>query len=355
MEKISFEKSSNFMIIKNIKSRIGAWLRAHHMSLMVVITCFGLTYPGVLFGQKNFLLSMPEANKYAFNPAYAGLESSLDITAWGREQWSGIPGRPSTQSIVAHLPAYALHGGAGLRIVNDRLGPFQYLKFEAGYDYVVASDRLIWSVGLTAGVDQISYDGEKLRTSEGIYTGGLVNHNDPNLPNGSLSSIVPTISFGAYLITDGFEGGISLQEMHIGDASLSQNGTAFDWSPRMTANLFLQYGMEYNDLWYFYPAVFLKYDFRDVQALLKFNVMYSDIIDFGVGIRGYSGNTLESIVISAGYAIDDHFSVHYAYDIGIGGLANEAAGSHEIILHYNLNKAVGKGRIPKIIGNPRYL
>ena len=327
------------------------WSSFFSMTLLVVIQFFAQSS----LAQKNFLLSMPEANKYALNPAYAGLESSLDITAWGREQWSGIPGRPSTQSIVAHMPIYALSGGGGLRIINDRVGPFQYVKVEAGYNYVQASDHLIWSVGLTAGVDQISFDGEKLRTVDGIYTGGLINHNDPTLPNGNLSGLVPTVSLGAYIIADGFEGGLSFQDIHFGDANLSENGTNFDWSPRMTANLFFEYGIEYNDLWYFYPDLFVKYDFQDVQALLKFNALYADVINAGLGVRGYSGNSLESLVIAAGYAVDEHFSVHYAYDIGLGGLANEAAGSHEIILRYNLNKAVGKGRIPKIIGNPRHL
>jgi type IX secretion system PorP/SprF family membrane protein len=334
---------------QSIKSSMHWMIKFVFVNALLTFACFQA------LGQKNFLLSMPESNRYALNPAYAGLESSLDITAWGREQWSGIPGRPSTQSLVAHMPIYALNGGGGMRIINDRLGPLQYLKFELGYDYVKASERMIWSLGVTAGINQISYDGEKLRTNDGLYTGGLINHNDPNLPNGSLVGIIPNMSIGAYLVTDAFEGGISLQDIHLGGAKLSQDGTNFDWSPRITSNLFFEYGIDYNDKWYFDPIIFIKYDFKDLQALLKFNAMYDDVIRMGIGVRGYSGNSLESLVISAGYQVDSHFSVHYAYDIGLGGLATDAAGSHEIILRYNLNKAVGKGRIPKVIGNPRYL
>ncbi len=330
--------------------------RKFQKNIVLVLLCAlcGLL-PNHVVAQKNFLLSMPEENIYALNPAYAGLESSLDITAWGREQWSGIPGRPSTQSLLLHMPLYNLNGGGGLRIINDRLGPFQYIKVEAGYDYVVASERMIWSVGMTAGIDQIAFDGQELRSSEGLYTGGIINHNDPNLPNNKLSGIVPTASIGAYIITDAFEGGISIQDIHFGQSGFSNGEIDFDWAPKMTTNLFFEYGIEFSELWYFYPDIFIKYDFDDVQALVKFNAQYDNIINAGIGVRGYSGNTLESLVISAGYVIDEHFSVHYSYDIGIGGLASEASGSHEIILRYNLNKAVGKGKIPKIIGNPRYL
>ena len=167
---------------------------------------------------------MPEENIYSFNPAYAGLESSLDVSVWGREQWSGIDGRPSTQSLVAHLPAYRLSGGVGLRITNDRLGPFQYLKFEGGYDYVVANERMIWSVGLTAGIDQITFDGQKLRASEGLYTGGLIDHMDQLLPNQNLSDMAPVFSIGAYIITDAFEGGLALQDIHVGNAGFEDEG-----------------------------------------------------------------------------------------------------------------------------------
>ena len=305
--------------------------------------------------QKDFLLSMPEVNKYAFNPGYAGLEGSLDITAWGREQWSGVPGRPSTQSLLIHMPLYQLSGAGGLRITNDRLGPLQYVKLELGYSYVVKSDRMLWSVGLTAGVNQISFDGVKLRTVDGIYTGNVVNHNDPNLPNGNLSGTTASLSIGGYLIVGDLEGGVSLQDISFGQVNLKASTQQFNWAPRMQSNVFLEYGVDVSDDWYVYPNIFIKYDFQTLQTLVKVNAEYQNLLSGGIGLRGFSGQTLESLVFSFGYNVDSHFSLHYAYDVGLSGLATQAAGSHEIILSYNLNKVVGKGRIPKIIGNPRYL
>ena len=329
-------------------------MKIRHQAFWIIILITSIQ-ASLVSGQKNFLLSIPEENIYSFNPAYAGLESSLDITAWGREQWSGIPGRPSTQSIVMHAPLYALNGGAGLRIFSDKLGPFRYVKAEVGYDYVVSEDSYLWSIGATAGINQISYDGQALRTTEGIYTGGIIDHNDERLPSGELNGVVPTASIGAYFITASFEGGLALEDIPIGRAEFSTSGQSFDWAPGLAANLFLEYSYDVNEYWFVYADLFVKYDFTDLQMLVKMSALYNNVINAGLGLRGYSGNTLESFILSAGYVIDQHFSVHYAYDIGIGGLAAEASGSHEIILRYNLNKPIGKGRIPKIIGNPRYL
>lgn len=326
------------------------WTFAWHIAVFCLF--FNLSSS---IAQKDFLLSMPEENKYAFNPAYAGLESSLDVRVWGREQWSGIPGRPGTQSMVMHMPLYRLNGGGGLRILNDQLGPFQYLKIETGYDYISASDHVIWSFGVNAGINQVTFDGQKLRTVDGLYTGNIINHNDPFLPEGKLSGIVPIVSLGAYIITNSFEGGLSIQDIQLGSASFGGDEQNFDWLPKTHVNLFLEYGIDLSQDWYFYPDLFIKYDFHDLQTLIKVNAMYQDVINAGIGIRGYTGTTLESLVISAGYVIDNHFSMHYAYDLGLAGLASESTGSHEIILRYNLNKSIGKGKIPKVIGNPRYL
>jgi hypothetical protein len=39
----------------------------------------------------------------------------------------------------------------------------------------------------------------------------------------------------------------------------------------------------------------------------------------------------------------------------MSGLQEVTDGSHEVMLNFNLNKPIGKGKPPKIIYNPRFL
>ena len=52
---------------------------------------------------------------------------------------------------------------------------------------------------------------------------------------------------------------------------------------------------------------------------------------------------------------NEHYTLSYAYDIGLSALRGSHEGTHEILLNYNLNKLIGAGLPPKIIYNPRFL
>ena len=79
--------------------------------------------------------SMYMLNKYAFNPAYAGLDNSLSITGVVRTQWTGLDGNPVTQNANAHLPLYILKGGFGINIENEVLGAERNTSASASYNF----------------------------------------------------------------------------------------------------------------------------------------------------------------------------------------------------------------------------
>lgn len=301
------------------------------------------------------MFSMPEELLYALNPAYAGLESSLDAAVYGREQWSGINGNPTTFGLTAHAPAYRLNGGLGLHIENDALGPFRYLSAKAGYSYVQSYSNSILSLGVKLGIDQVSFDGAALRAPEGIYTGGLINHNDPFLPQTKVSAVSPAVGLGIYFVKDDWEAGVAMEHLHLSNASLEDQGMQLNWAAGPVLNATAKVNIDVTDELYFFPTLFLLYDFDQLQSLAKLNATYREQFIAGVGVRGYGGNSLESIVMDVGVVLDDHFSVHYSYDIGVSGLATDGGGSHEFVLRYNLNKPIGVAGPPKVIENPRYM
>jgi type IX secretion system PorP/SprF family membrane protein len=316
-----------------------------------------MLYAQASYAQISILPTMPEVNKYLVNPAYAGLESSLDINVWGREQWQGVDGGPSTQGISVHMPVYILNGGLGLKIINDRLGPFHNSRVELGYSYVKLYDYSILTVGISAGFTQYKIDGEKLRSPEGAYLQGLILHNDPLLPETELSGLIPTLSIGAWYVADVWEGGLAVQSIHPFGTKLedAEGGHSFDWRESAQVTAFGEYRYPLRPDVMLLPSFYFTSDFKRIQLQAKLSALLFNRMRPGLGIRGYSGTSLESLIISAGYMIDEHLTFYYSYDIGVSGLAKKTSGTHEIILNYNLNRPIGKGKKPVIIYNPRFL
>ena len=76
-------------------------------------------------GQQQFFFSQYIFDAMAFNPAYAGSQEALSLTAQYRMQWAELEGSPGFQSFSAHTPLVSQNLGLGLRLTNDRMGGYQ--------------------------------------------------------------------------------------------------------------------------------------------------------------------------------------------------------------------------------------
>ena len=104
-----------------------------------------------------------------------------------------------------------------------------------------------------------------------------------------------------------------------------------------------------------HPSFLLKSDLVETQIEISTIARFNDNIFGGASFRGYNSNSFDAVVLLAGYKLSENLTLAYAYDITISGLSEVSRGSHEVLLNYNLNKAFGKGKLPKIIYNPRFL
>ena len=151
----------------------------------------------VLQAQQDTQYSMYMHNKYAFNPAYAGMDESLSLTGVYRKQWAGLTGAPASQNVSIHMPFYYLSGGIGANLDSDVVGAHRNTKVTLSYNYYLdlnKSNRL--AIGLAGGVIQQSWNGSELRAPEGEYNIGqdpIFSHNDDFLPVSNVNAIAPTI------------------------------------------------------------------------------------------------------------------------------------------------------------------
>ena len=317
--------------------------------ILVLLLLFLLPYYGV--SQQNAYFSQFMFTKYQINPAFGGLESSLSLTAAYRNQWSAIEGNPVTQHIDAHMPLYFLKGSVGISLTSDKLGAESNLAGGISYNMVQSFPFGLVSFGARLGLVQKIIDGNVLRAPDGIYIGNTIDHNDPLLSSLKLSGVSPSWSLGAYVVVDDFEGGLSFGDFPV--VSLSVGEANIEKKEIMTG--YFQYNYLLNDDIMLHPSLLLRSDFVQTQIDIHIQADWQKRWYGGLGVRGYSSNTLDAIVMTVGLQWNKHYRLSYSYDLGISGLRSVQEDTHEIILNYNLRKKVGGAVNPKIIYNPRFL
>ena len=315
---------------------------------------------GTLFAQQANQYSLYMLNTYSYNPAYAGLDNSLSVTGVFRKQWAGLDGSPTTQNVNAHMPVYYLGGGLGINLENDEIGAERNASASISYNYMLpVSKTSIFSIGIAAGVVQKSLDGTKLRAPQGVYSDleppFSIDHNDGFIPIGNTSVVTPLINAGIYFQNEKFE--IGLASSNIAEPKASLEGTTNVAEITYVRNYFanLAFDFEIGRILTLHPSLLLKSDLVETQIEFSTIVTYNDNIFGGASFRGYNSNSFDAVVLLAGYKLNENLTLAYAYDITLSSLSDVSRGSHEIMLNYNLNKEIGKGKLPKIIYNPRFL
>ena len=164
-------------------------------------------------------------NRYLFNPAYAGHDDALEVSAIHRSQYVALANKfIATQGLNLNLPVDAISSGIGITAINDLIG-FQRSTYVAlNYYY---RKKFKWGkmgIGVGLGIIQTSIDGDKLRAPEGNYNGG-VNHNDVLLPNNLQQGVAPDFSFGIYFNNEKYFAGASLNHIALSSATIkSESG-----------------------------------------------------------------------------------------------------------------------------------
>jgi type IX secretion system PorP/SprF family membrane protein len=317
-----------------------------------LIVCF-LAINCSLNAQQAAQYSLYSFQKYQFNPAYAGLDGSVSGTAGFRKQWSGLEGSPTNQILHVHAPVYYLHGAVGMSIEHETLGASDNLAAKINYAYhIPMGETGILSLSVGGGILQRTLDGTKLRTPDGKYEGNTIRHNDLLLLEAAMTATAPTVTAGAYFHQENLEIGVGADNLWAGQVKLMK-GIAV--TPRRNYYFNAQYNMSLSDQIALQPSIFVKSDAIQTQTEASLLIKYNENIFLGASYRGYNKVTQDAVIVIAGLKVNPNTILAYAYDVTLSPLQNVSTGSHELLLSYNLNKVIGKGLLPKIIYNPRFL
>jgi len=261
-------------------------------------------------------------DKMLINPAFAGSSNWAVGTAKLRDQFSGMNGHPSTQTINFHAPIQKKHMGVGVKLVNDKIGITNNLNVAVLFSYHLNYSGGKLSMGLEPGIYSRKINYPKLVLSS---------QGDNSIPKVTQSSVIPDLSYGFYY---------QRKQMYVGVSQYHLLGTNFKYDvanqpqSRLYAHAYLIMGSVFSvsKNWSVEPSILVKHQgAAKVQLDLNTTLYYDD--RFGAGIQYRTGDAVAALLK---VNITENLKIAYAYDFTISKLATYSSGAHELIISYGI-------------------
>jgi len=279
------------------------------------------------FGQRDALYSQYMFNQLVINPAYSGSKEEMSMSVIKRYQWTGLDGAPRTLTMSANSPLRNEHVALGMYVYSDQIGADKDLGVVGSYAYRVRLGNGKLSLGLQAGISQVSIDWDKVTMHE---------EDDVVYTSRPTTSMKPDANFGLYYYTPNYYIGLSskhLLENQFGKVEHTDGSTTYS---TLTRHFYFMGGMALpvSDKIVFKPSTLIKYaNNAPVNVDLNASFLFNNKIWLGASYR--TGNN--AMVFMIELQASSNFRIGYSYDASMGALKGYNGGSHEIMLSYDLN------------------
>ncbi|MFW5819996.1 MAG: type IX secretion system membrane protein PorP/SprF [Bacteroidota bacterium] len=280
------------------------------------------------------------ANRLYLNPGFTGIEKNLRrIFINYRNQWPSISGNYITYSASYDQYIDPMHGGFGIRLMNDVQGDGAIRQFELGllYSYHIKITRRF---SISAGIDA-SYVQRNLNTS-GLILGDMINPRtgEPTNPTSdvlySQNSAYPDFTVGFVSFYENFYGGVSASHLLRPNPSVSSDPNAR--LPRkyviFAGGIIPVYekrlGKEVIQL---SPNIIYQQQSSFSQIIYGMEGIIQDQFVLGLWLRQNLGIKFGSLIFSAGY-VTNNYRFRYSYDqqLSLPSVHIPNLGAHELSL-----------------------
>ncbi len=279
------------------------------------------------------------------NPGVTGTKRLLDARLNHRTQWTGYDGAPTTTSFGLHSRFLKGKMGAGLYLMQDKIGPAKQTNLGLSYAYHLRFPDCELSAGLAGNFTKFSLIGHKMT---------LHNNQDPSIDQNVTSSTwVSDAAAGIYLYNDRFHVGASGLHLMQSTAEFYQNDSTkkgtFTYASQVNFTLGYNYSQNRDYLW---ESTLYGTYVKGAPMMLDYTLR---VHFFEQAFVGMSIRLRDAVALHVGYTFFDSYQISYSYDIQIGGLKRYNQGSHEIMLAVSHNIfQQKKGRDNSKFLNQRY-
>jgi type IX secretion system PorP/SprF family membrane protein len=266
------------------------------------------------------------------------------FTAIHRSQWTGYQssfgdgGAPSTQMLSFNTPINKLRSGAGVYILNDKLGPLNNMEAQVSYAYHLGIKESKLSFGIKAGIYSQSINGTYYR---------YIDENDHLIVNGKESQIRPDLGVGVFYRSEKYYAGVGFNHILRSefDFGIDESRTALANHLNFVGGYF--YEVSFDLKVQFSGAV--RSDLNSTQIDVGGIAYLKDTMWGGLAFRqGEAGSLL------VGYSLlkDKSLKLGSAVDFVIKDVQAKQNFSVEFMVMYDLPVVVNPGK--KVIRTPRY-
>ena len=267
-------------------------------------------------------------NPLVINPAFAGNRGALNIAAFYRRQWAGIPGAPETATLTLDAPFINSKLGLGLLVINDKIGVTKETRFSSIYSFRISIGDGNLALGLGAGV---------IATNT-AWADLIVNDpGDESYLTNSRVFVVPDFSFGVYYSIRNYFTGFSVPRLLGYTFDFDRNRYTMEFAPGDYRYLFnTGYLFTLSPRLRFFPSTLLSFSPGE-KVLYDINACFIMVERVWLG-ASYRNN--RSVAGLLQLAINNQIRIAYTYGFDFGRLGSYSNGSHEIMVRYEFRYKV---------------
>lgn len=283
--------------------------------------------------QTDPLYTQYRVNMMSVNPAYAGSRNALTVGYLYRNQWVGLDGAPTTQTILAHSPINN-NLGFGASVTHDVIGPTKQTSvFANASGRVKFGNGTYLAAGLQFGVDYFNSNFTSITTGTGSDNAFAQN----------TTLVLPNVGAGIYLYNSKYYLGFSIPKVL--SSVLYDNGAGGDVTQKRHYIAIAGYVFDLRKSIAFKPSVLTRF-VEGAPASLDITTQFIFAEQFWIG-PFY--RWAESTGIIVGYNVTPQLRIGYSYDYSLTELVDYNSGSHELTLTYDFIYSSGKK-----LKSPRY-
>ncbi|MBL4707171.1 MAG: PorP/SprF family type IX secretion system membrane protein [Flavobacteriales bacterium] len=290
-------------------------------SLLSLFVCFST------LAQQHPNYTQYTLNRYALNPAVAGLEACTQVSFGHRKQWVGFEGAPShyfasfnTRLNKGSKFPKNFHG-IGAYFSNDRNGFTDYSIIKFSYTYHIK----LWknyhlSVGLFGGIHQQKTSFRDIRIQNKSLDPTVFENDKTNL-------IYPEVSPGGFIYNKNFFLGLSLFQQY--PARIKEIGTKEN---RLSPHYFFTggYRLRGRDI-HFSPSYLFSFaPFSSPTLDITLTVDYKQKISLALGSK-----YLNSAYATLQLKMTQRITLGYSYEYALNEINKVAPTTHEIVILFN--------------------